>query len=46
MTSGIIAGEDINGITSAYPSSKSNGIGRAGKRASIGRRIRHGVSRV
>jgi hypothetical protein len=46
MTTGTIAGEDINGTISAYPSKKFNGIGRAGRIAGIGRSNRRGVSRV
>jgi hypothetical protein len=46
MTTGIIAGEDINGTTSEYLTNKFNGTGATGKRAAIGRSKILGVSKV
>jgi hypothetical protein len=46
MITGIIAGEDINGTTSAFLSDNSRGIGATGKRAGTGRSNKPGVSRV
>lgn len=46
MTTGIIAGEDIDGTTSAYLTNRFNATGATGKRADIGKSSRPGVSRV
>ena len=46
MTTGIIVGEDINGTTSEYLTNKFNGTGATGKRATIGRSNKLGVSKV
>jgi hypothetical protein len=46
ITTGIIAGEDIHGTTSEYPTNKSKRTGAAGKRANIGRSKILGVSKV
>jgi hypothetical protein len=46
MITGSIVGEDSNGTTSEYLSNKFNGIGRVGKRISIGRSKTPGVFRV
>jgi hypothetical protein len=46
MTIGTVAGEDVNGTTSKYPTNNFNEIGVPGKRADIGRSKIPGVSRV
>jgi hypothetical protein len=46
MTTGIIAGEDVHGTTSEYLTNNFNGTGAAGKRASIGRSNKPGVSKA
>jgi hypothetical protein len=46
MTTGIIVGEGISGTTNEYLTNKFNGTGGAGKRASIGRSNKLGVSKV
>jgi hypothetical protein len=46
MTTGIIVGEGISGTTNEYLISKFNKTGGAGKRVSIGRSNKLGVSRV
>lgn len=46
MTTRIIAGKGINGTTNGYLTKRFSKTGRAGKRTSIGRRNKPGVSRV
>jgi hypothetical protein len=46
MTTGIIVGEGISGTTNEYLISKFNKTGGAGKRISIGRSNKLGVSKV
>jgi hypothetical protein len=46
MTTELVVGEDSNGITSEYLNNGFNGTGEPGKRTGIGRRNRHGVSRI
>jgi hypothetical protein len=46
MTTELVVGEDINGITSEYHNNNFNGTGVTGKRTGIGRRSKRGVSRV
>jgi hypothetical protein len=46
MTTGITVGEDINGTTNEYLTSKFNKTGGAGRRANIGRINKRGVSKV
>ena len=46
MTTGRIAGKEINGISKGYPTNKFNVTGGHGKGVSIGRNKIDGVSRV
>jgi hypothetical protein len=46
VTTGIIVGEDSNGTTSGSLTSNFNGTGAPGKRATIGRSNKPGVSKV
>ena len=46
MTTGRIAGKEINGISKGYPTNKFNATGGHGKGLSIGRNKTDGVSRV